>query len=269
MDFNLNEQHRLWQRAVHDFVAAEVQARAAEVDETGEFNWQAARKGAPLGLLGMYIPEEYGGSALDAISIAIAFEELGWGCGSTALALAAHNCLGSTPIAMYGTIEQKRQWLPILADGKHRLACLALTEPGAGSDLQGGVITRAVRDGSSWRLTGEKAWCTNASIGECIITLARTGAAGGSSGLSMFIVPADAPGLSVGSPEKKMGLHGSPSSAVAYNDVKIPAEGLLGPEGRGLQQTLETLDAGRITIGAISVGLARAALERSVSYAGA
>src|SRR5512133_4368898 len=136
MEFELNEEQRMWQKAVHDFVATEVQPKARDVDETSTFNWEATHKMGPLGLLGLNIPEEYGGSGVDAISAAIAIEELGWRCGSTALAIAAHNGLGTTPIALYGSESMKKQWLPLVASGKGKLGALALTEPGAGSDLQ-------------------------------------------------------------------------------------------------------------------------------------
>ncbi len=267
MNFDLTEEQRLWQKTVHDFVAKEVQPKAHEVDMTGEFNWEATRKMGPLGMLGLNIPEEYGGAGVDAVSAAIALEELGWGCGSTALAIAAHNGLGTTPIVMFGSEELKRRWLPLVAGGKNRLAALALTEPGAGSDLQGGVTTKAVRDGNEWVVNGTKMWCTNASIAEYIITLVRTDPAGGSRSLSMILVPADTPGLKIGPAEKKMGLHGSPTHAVTYEDVRMPLDNLIGKEGKGLHQTLATLDGGRIGIGAISVGLAQAAFEWAVNYA--
>lgn len=266
MDFDLNEDQRMWRKTVHNFVAAEVEPFAQEADETGEFNWQAVRKMGPLGLLGLNIPERYGGAEVDAISAAIAIEELGWGCGSTALAIAAHNGLGSTPIVEYGSEEQKKKWLPIISSGKGKLGSLALTEPGAGSDLQG-ITTKASRDGNEWLINGAKMWITNASIAEYIITLVRTKPEGGSHSLSMIIVPTDAPGLTIGPPEKKMGLHGSPCNALTYENVRVPADNLLGEEGKGLQQTLATLDGGRISIGAISVGLAQAAFERAVNYA--
>ncbi|MCS6993105.1 MAG: acyl-CoA dehydrogenase family protein [Anaerolineales bacterium] len=266
MDFALTEEQRLWQKTVHDFVAAEVQPRAQETDETGEFNWPAIRKMGPLGLLGLNIPEQYGGAEVDAISAVIAIEELGWACGSTALAVAAHNGLGTTPLVLFGSEELKQRWLPRVSDGKGRLGALALTEPGAGSDLQG-IQTRAVRDGNEWVLNGAKMWCTNALIAEYIITLARTDPAGGSRSLSMILVPTDTPGLKIGPPEKKMGLKGSPTSAVTYDNVRVPLENLIGEEGRGLQQTLATLDGGRISIGAISLGLARAAFESATAYA--
>jgi alkylation response protein AidB-like acyl-CoA dehydrogenase len=201
------------------------------------------------------------------ISSVIAMEELGWGCGSTALVFTAHNGLGTAPIALYGNEQLKKKWLPMLADGQHKLGALALTEPGAGSDIQGGVITKAEKNGNEWVINGAKMWCTNASIAECIITLVRTDPQGGSKSLSMILVPTDSKGLKIGPPEKKMGLRGSPAHGVTYENVHVPLENLIGPEGHGLQQTLATLDAGRISIGAISVGLAVAALEAAVNYA--
>jgi alkylation response protein AidB-like acyl-CoA dehydrogenase len=267
MDFDLNEEQRMWQKAVHDFVEAEVRPFARKADEIGEFNWKAVRKMGPLGLLGLNIPEEYGGPGIDSVSAAIAIEELGWGCGSMALAIAAHNGLGSTPIVQYGSEEQKKKWLPLVSSGQHKLGSLALTEPGAGSDLQGGVRTKAEKDGNDWVINGAKMWCTNASIAEYIITLVRTDQAGGSHSLSMVIVPTDTPGLTIGPAEKKMGLHGSPTHAVTYEEVHVPLDNLVGEKGKGLHQTLATLDGGRIGIGAISVGLAQAAFEYATNYA--
>ncbi len=267
MDFDLTEEQRLWQKTVHEFVTREIKPKAHEVDESGEFNWEAVRKSGSVGLLGLNIPEEFGGAGVDAIEATIAMEELGWGCGSTALALAAHNGLGTAPIVEYGTEELKKNWLPLVSDGKHKLGCLALTEPGAGSDIQGGVSTRAVKDGKQWIVNGSKMWCTNASIAEYIITLVRTSPDAGSRSLSMILVPTQTKGLKIGPPEKKMGLHASPTSAVTYEDVRVPLDYTVGPEGRGLQQALATLDCGRISIGAISVGLAQASLDYSVEYA--
>ncbi len=267
MNFDLNDEQGLWKKTVHDFVEKEVRPKAKEVDEKGEFNWEATRKMGPLGLLGLNIPEEYGGAGVDAVSAAIAIEELGWACGSTALAIAAHNGLGTTPLVLFGSEELKKKWLPLVASGKNKLAALALTEPGAGSDLQGGVKTRAARDGDCWVINGSKMWCTNASIAEYIITLVRTDPAGGSHSLSLILVPTDSHGLVIGPAEKKMGLHGSPTHAVTYEDVRVPLGNLIGKEGQGLQQTLATLDGGRVGIGAISVGLAQAAFEHAAAYA--
>ncbi len=267
MDFDLNDEQKAWKKAVHDFVGKVVKPKAREMDETESFNWEAVRKGGPLGLMGMSIPEAYGGSGVDMISSSIAMEELGWGCGSTALAFTAHNGLGTAPIALYGSEELKQKWLTLVAEGKNKLGALALTEPGAGSDIQGGVITKAEKQGDEWVINGAKMWCTNASIAEYIITLVRTDPKGGSKSLSMILVPTDTKGLTIGPPEKKMGLRGSPASGITYENVRVPLGNLVGAEGRGLQQTLATLDAGRISIGAISVGLAQAALEAAVDYA--
>jgi alkylation response protein AidB-like acyl-CoA dehydrogenase len=267
MNFDLSDEQRMWRITVHDFVSREIKPKAHEVDETAEFNWPAVRKMGPLGLLGLNIPEQYGGSGVDAVSAAIAIEELGWGCGSTALAIAAHNGLGTTPIVLFGSEAQKQKYLPTVASGKSRLASLALTEPGAGSDIQGGVRTRAEHIGEEWVINGSKAWCTNASIADYIITLVRTDPSGGHHSLSMIIVPTDSPGLHIAPAEKKMGLKGSPTHMVTYEDVHLPYHHLLGVEGRGLQQTLTTLDGGRISIGALSVGLAQSAMEDAIHYA--
>jgi len=267
MNFDLTDEQKLWQKTVHDFVAKEVQPQAHKVDVTSEFNWTATRKMGPLGLLGLNIPEEYGGAGVDAVSAAIAIEEIGWGCGSTALAIAAHNGLGTTPIVVFGSEDLKKEWLPLVSSGQNKLGALALTEPGAGSDLQGGIVTKAVKDENEWVINGAKMWCTNASIAEYIITLVRTDPKGGSRSLSQILVPTNTPGLKIGPAEKKMGLHGSPTHAVTYEDVRLPLGNLIGEEGKGLQQTLATLDGGRIGIGAISVGLAQAAFEYAVNYA--
>jgi butyryl-CoA dehydrogenase len=267
MDFELNEEQRMWQQAVHDFVARHVKPKAHEVDEESKFNWEAVKKMGPLGLLGLNVPEEYGGAGVDAISAAVAVEELGWGCGSTALAIAAHNGLGCAPIALFGTEEQKERFLPAVASGEGKLMALALTEPDAGSDLKGGVKVKAEKEGDEWVISGSKMWCTNASIADYIVTLVRTDPQVGSRSLSLIVVPVDTPGLKIAPPEKKMGLKGSPTHVVNYDGVRVPADHLLGEVGSGLQQTMQVLDGGRIGIGALSVGLAQAAYEEAVRYA--
>lgn len=267
MYFELTDEQKQFKEVVHDFVANEVKPKARHTDEAAEFNWTAVKKMGPLGLLGLEVPEEYGGAAVDAVSAAIAIEELGWGCGSTALAVSAHNGLALGPIVRYGTEEQKRKWLPPLASGEGKLGCLALTEPGAGSDLKGGVQTAAVKEGDSWIIDGAKMWMTNASISDLMVVLCRTDRSEGSNSLSHILVPSNTPGIHIGPAEKKMGLKGSPTHAVTFEEVRVPLENVLGREGYGLQQTLATLDSGRVGIGALSVGLAQAAYEEAVRYA--
>ncbi|MCK5316733.1 MAG: acyl-CoA dehydrogenase family protein [Anaerolineales bacterium] len=267
MNFELTDEQRMWRNAVHEFCAVIVKPKAAEYDERAEIHQEAFEKMAALGLLGMTIPESHGGAGVDAISGAIAIEELGWADGGTALSVAAHNSLGCAPIANYGNEEQKQRWLPGLAMGDPGLGALALTEPGAGSDLVGGIQTRAELDGGEWVINGNKAWITNASSDSLIITLCRTDPEGGSGSLSLIVVPADASGLHIHPPEKKMGVRASPTHALTYENVRVPEDHLLGKPGDGLVQTLNTLDGGRIGIGALSVGLAQAAHEEAIRYA--
>ena len=266
MDFNLTEEQRMWRKAVHDFVVKEVKPKAAELSETKELNWSAIRKMGPFGLLGLNVSEAHGGTGVDAISAAIAIEELGWADGGTALAIAAHNGLGCAPIEMFGNPAQKQKYLPAATSGNNKLGALALTEPQAGSDLQS-ITTQARHDGDEWVINGSKMWITNAGDADIINTLVRSSSSGGSNAMSMIIVPTNTPGLYVAPPEKKMGLGSCHSNAITYNDVRVPAENLLGEEGKGLSQTLKTLDGGRISIGAISVGIAQAAFEVAAKYA--
>jgi alkylation response protein AidB-like acyl-CoA dehydrogenase len=267
MNFDLNEEQRMWREVVHDFSTRQVRPAAHQMDEEATFNWEAARKMGALGLLGLNIPEEYGGAGLDALSAAIAIEELGWGCGGTGLAIAAHNGLGCAALALFASDELKEQILPTAASGRRGLAAMALTEPGAGSDLQGGVRTRAERVGDDWVINGSKAWCTNACLADFIVTLVRTDPAGGSHSLSLIIVPTTAPGLIIGPAEKKMGMRASPANPVTYEQVRVPYDYLLGQPGQGLAQSMEVLDGGRIGIGALAIGIAQAALEAALAYA--
>ncbi len=266
MDFDLTSDQKMWQRVVREFCDAEVKPYAAEVDEHGALRWEAIRKMRDLGLLALEAPEEHGGAEMDMISVAIALEELGRTCGSTALSIAAHNGLGCAPIKLWGTPEQQARWFPALLDGEH-LGALALTEPNAGSDLLNGAQTSARRDGDEWVINGSKAWITNAGKAPVIVTLVRTGGDSGSRAFSMLLVNSDADGLTIHPPEKKMGLQGSPTHMLTFDDVRVPADALLGEEGRGFQQTMQILDGGRIGIGAMSIGLAQAALDEALKYA--
>jgi butyryl-CoA dehydrogenase len=260
MDFELAEEHRLLQRMVRDFVEKEVMPRARQVDESGEFPWETLRAMAPLGLLGLNIPEKYGGAGGDQLGAAIMLEEIGRGCGSTGLIVAAHLGLACGPLVLFGSDGQKRKWLEPMSSGQI-LGALGLTEPGAGSDLRG-IRTAAVRRGDEWVINGSKMWLTNGAEAGVLILFLRTG-----DRFSHMIVPAGTPGVSFGPPESKMGLHGSHTYALALEDVRVPAENLLGVEGRGLPQTMQVLDSGRIGISALSLGLAQGAYEAACDYA--
>ncbi len=266
MDFELTQEQKMYQRAVHDFCAAEVKPFAAEVDASGELRWEAIRKMPQLGLTALQVPEEYGGAALDTLSVVLALEELGWACGSTALSIAAHNGLCCAPLVNWGSAAQKERYLPKLVSGE-TLGSLALTEPGAGSDLAGGVQTSAVKEGDSWIIDGSKAWITNPRHAPVIVTLVRTDKQAGTRGFSMLLVEPGTAGLTIHAPEKKMGLNGSPTQMLSFDEVRVPLDALLGAEGQGFQQTMQTLDSGRIGIGALCLGLARAAFEEGVNYA--
>lgn len=266
MDFQLSEEQRLWRKTVHEFVKKEIKPLAQEINENEQIPPPLLKKMGPLGLLGMSVPERYGGAELDAISSAIAIEEIAWGDGGTALTLEAHNELGCAAVAYFGSEDQKNTYLPPAATGEGKLTSLALTEPQAGSDLRG-IKTRAKKDGEEWVLQGSKAWITNAGAADFIVTLAKTDPEKGTRGMSIFIVPTDSAGLTIAPPEKKMGAGGTHSHEVRYENVRLPANSLLGEEGKGLQQTLHVLDGGRISIAALSVGIAQAALEEGLAYA--
>lgn len=268
MDFTETDEQRLWRQTVHDFCAQELKPQAAEMDSKAQFNAEAVRKMGPLGLLGMNIPEDYGGAGIGAVSGTMALEELGWACGGTALSVAAHNGLCCAAIAAFGDESQRQRWLPTLASGEKGLGALALTEPGAGSDLAGGVRTRAELEGGEWVVTGQKAWITNASLAPVIVTLCRTASEDDSHSFSLILIPAGSEGLHIHSAEKKMGTRASPTHAISYEGVRVPRESVLGDPGQGLPQTLQVLDGGRVGVGAIALGLARSALEEAVRYAG-
>jgi alkylation response protein AidB-like acyl-CoA dehydrogenase len=265
MHFELTEDQELIRRAVREFADKEIAPRARQVDETGEFPAATFAQMGKLGLMGLPFPEEYGGAGADSISAAIAVEEVARACGSTAIAYAAHMGLGSAPIAMFGSAEQKQRFLAPAARGDY-LGAFGLTEPHAGSDA-GATRTTATLDGSDWVINGQKMWITNAPIAGHIIVTAVTDKEKGKKGISSIIVPRGTPGLSFGRPEHKMGLRGSVTTAVMLEDVRVPRENLLGERGRGFVQFLQVLDGGRISIGAMSIGLAQGAYEAAVSYA--
>ncbi|MCJ7716224.1 MAG: acyl-CoA dehydrogenase family protein, partial [Anaerolineales bacterium] len=210
MDFHLSEEQRLWRKAVHDFVSNEIKPLAQEINEKEEIPWAVFQKMGTMGLLGMSVQEKYGGSDLDAISSAIAIEELAWGDGGTALTIEAHNELGCASVALFGNEDQKQTFLSPVTSGKGKLTSLALTEPQAGSDLRN-IQTKAQKKGKEWVIQGSKSWITNAGEAAFIVTLVKTSPEEGSRGMSMIIVPTDSQGLSIAPPEKKMGAGGTHS----------------------------------------------------------
>ncbi len=264
MNFDLTPEQQRIRAEVRRFAEQEIAPRARHVDETGEFPAETFRKMAELGLMGLPFPEEYGGAGADSISTAIAIEEIARACGSTALIYSAHLGLGCAPIAMFGTDEQKRRFLRPAAEGRH-IGAFALTEPHAGSDA-GATRTTARLENGEWVINGSKMWITSASIAGHLIVTAVTDP-GERHSISAIIVPAGTPGLSFGKPEAKMGLRGSITNAVMFENVRVPEENLLGRRGRGLQQFLAVLDGGRVGIGAMAIGLAQAAFEVASAYA--
>ncbi|OZM57230.1 acyl-CoA dehydrogenase [Lottiidibacillus patelloidae] len=266
MNFELTDEQRMIQEMVRDFAKKEIEPKAIEIDKTEEFPVETFKKMGELGILGIPFPEEYGGSGGDTISYALAVEEVGKACGSTGLSYAAAVSLGASPIYYFGTEEQKQQYLKPLASGE-ALGAFGLTEPNAGSDA-GGTQTKAVLDGDEYVINGSKCFITNANFAKTTIVTAYTGKdERGKNIISAIIVPNDTPGFSTTKMVDKMGLRGSDTAEIFLEDVRVPKENLLGDPKRGFSQFLYTLDGGRISIGALSVGIAQAAYERALAYA--
>lgn len=265
MDFELTDEQRMIRDLVREFAQAEIAPRAHEIDETGEFPHDIFEQMGELGLMGLPFPQKYGGAGADTVSYVLAVEEIAAASGSVALTYAAHVSLGSAPIYKFGTEEQKERYLVPLATGEG-LGAFALTEPHSGSDAAA-VKTTATRAECSWILNGQKMWITSGAVARTVIVAAKTDPAAGSHGMSDFIVPAGTPGFIVGKNEPKMGLRGSVTNQLFFEDCRVPAENLLGQEGEGFKQFMITLDGGRISIGAMALGLGRAALEKALEYA--
>ncbi|HEY8638653.1 MAG TPA: acyl-CoA dehydrogenase family protein [Solirubrobacteraceae bacterium] len=274
MDFQLSDDHRLIQRTVRDFARNEVAPVAEELDRTKAFPYEIVRKLGELNLMGIPFPEEYGGGGGDTLAYALAVEELTRIDSSVAITLCAHTSLGTQPIYLFGTEEQKQEWLPQLCAGE-KLGAFGLTEPEAGSDA-GNVKTRARLEDGEWVINGAKQFITNAGTDisgvVCITALTGEGTQGESPGssqkeISNLIVPNGTPGYEQGEPYRKMGWNASDTRPLTFTDCRVPEENLLGPRGGGFKQFLHVLDIGRIGVAAMGVGLAQGALDEALSYA--
>jgi alkylation response protein AidB-like acyl-CoA dehydrogenase len=263
VNFDLSPEHELVRRTVREFAESRVAPVAAELDREHRFPYDLVAELADLGLMGMPVPEEYGGAGADTLSYAIAVEELTRIDSSVAITMAAHTSLGTMPILMFGTEEQKRQWLPDLASGK-RLAAFGLTEPGAGSDAAATRTTAELRDGQ-WVINGSKIFITNAGtdITACVTITARTG----EDEISNLIVPNGTPGYEISGQMDKLGWRASDTRELSFKDCAVPEENLLGERGKGFHQFLEILDGGRISVAAMGVGLAQGAYDLAFAYA--
>jgi short-chain 2-methylacyl-CoA dehydrogenase len=263
LNFDLDQEHELVRSTVRDFARERVAPVAEELDREGRFPYELVEGMAELGLMGMTIPEEYGGAGADTLSYAIAVEELTRVDSSVAITMAAHHSLGTLPIYYFGDEQQRQEWLPELAAGK-KLAAFGLTEPDAGSDA-GASRTRAeLRDGQ-WTINGSKIFITNAGtdITSCVTITARTG----EDEISNLIVPNGTPGYEISQPMKKLGWRASDTRELSFKDCVVPEANLLGPRGKGFQQFLEILDGGRISVAAMGVGLAQGAYDLAYAYA--
>ena len=265
MDFELNEEQRMIQEMARSFAEKEVAPEAAGMDDSHEFPVELTKKMGELGLMGVAVPDEYGGAGMDYICYAVALEEICAACANCGVIMSANNSLACGPVLAHGTEEQKKKFLAPMASGE-KIGCFGLTEPGAGSDA-GAQKTSAVLDGAEWVLNGNKIFITNGTHADIAIVFAMTDKEKGHRGISVFIVEKGTPGFSVGSAEKKLGINASGTAELVFEDCRIPKDNLLGEEGRGFKIALQTLDGGRIGIGAQAVGIARGAMEQSIRYA--
>ncbi|MHC3380779.1 acyl-CoA dehydrogenase [Haloarcula sp. H-GB5] len=268
MDFSPTQEQRQIQEMVADFVDEEVKPRAAEIDETDEFPWDLVDEMADLGLMGMPIPEEYGGAELDYHSYAMALEEISRGSGGLGTIVAAHISLACNMIYEFGNEAQKETYLTPLAAGEE-IGAFALSEAGAGSDVPAMDTTaEPVDDGDAYLVNGGKLWISNGSVADTVVLFAKTDPEAGNKGISSFIVrPEEDDGFIVEGTEHKLGDKGCPTAELRFDDMRIPADRMLGEEGRGFVHALKTLNGGRITIAARGVGIAQAALDEALKYA--
>jgi short/branched chain acyl-CoA dehydrogenase len=263
LNYDHTDEQELVRRTVRDFAEQRIAPVAEELDRESRFPYELLAELAGLGLMGMTIPEEYGGAGADTVSYAIAIEELTRIDSSVAITVAAHHSLGTLPIFNFGNEEQKQQWLPELASGK-KLAAFGLTESGAGSDAGATRTTAELRDGK-WIVNGSKMFITNAGtdITSCVTITAQTGA----DETSNIIVPNGTPGYTISEPMHKLGWHASDTRELSFKDVAVPEENLLGPRGEGFRQFMQILDGGRISVAAMGVGLAQGAYDLAYAYA--
>ncbi len=267
MDFEFSDEQRLLRETVRDFARQEVAPLAAELDRTKSFPYGLVAQLGELGLMGIPFPQEYGGGGADTLSYALAVEELARVDSSVCITMAAHTSLGTMPIYLWGSEEQKSEWLPQLCSGK-RLASFGLTEPEAGSDA-GNVRTTAKLDGGEWVINGAKQFITNSGteISGCVSITALTGNSDGRREISNLIVPTGTPGYEVGEPYRKMGWNASDTRPLSFEDCRVAESSLLGRQGEGFKNFLHILDGGRIGVAAMGVGLAQGALDEAISYA--
>jgi short-chain 2-methylacyl-CoA dehydrogenase len=267
VDFELTDEQRLLRDTVRDFARAEVAPVAEELDRTKSFPYEIVAKMGELGLMGIPFPEEYGGGGADTLSYALAVEELARVDSSVCITMAAHTSLGTMPIHLWGTDEQKSEWLPVLVRGE-RLAAFGLTEPEAGSDA-GATRTRAKLSDGEWVIDGAKQFITNSGtdISGCVTITAVTGESNSGPEISNIIVPNGTPGYEIGEAYRKMGWNASDTRPLAFDGCRVPESNLLGRRGDGFKNFLHILDGGRIGVAAMGVGLAQGALDEALSYA--